>query len=62
MTIRYKEAVLPAYMISTDISYERFLELMAYVDKIIGDALKYSKRMASWCGRRYRFGSVGRVL
>lgn len=40
----YKDAVLPIYNMSTDISYEHFRELMAYTDEIIGGASRYSKQ------------------
>lgn len=39
----YIEAVLPAYQISEEVSYERFKELMAQADKIIGGGSKYSE-------------------
>lgn len=43
MTV-YKEAVLPEYHLSEDISYERFKELMTQADEIIGKGSNYSEK------------------
>ena len=40
----YKEAVLPEYHLSEDISYAHFKELMAQADEIIGKGSKYSEK------------------
>lgn len=40
----YKEAVLPEYHLSEDISYDRFKELMTRADEIIGKGSKYSEK------------------
>lgn len=39
----YKEAALPEYQLSEDVSYERFKKLMAQADEIIGGGSKYSE-------------------
>lgn len=44
MMMAYKEAVLPEYHLSEDISYERFKELMTQADEIIGKGSKYSEK------------------
>lgn len=41
--IGYKEAVMPEYQLSDDISYEEFKELMQQADEIIGGGSKYSE-------------------
>lgn len=44
MMIGYKEAVLPEYHLSEDISYEHFKELMTKADEIIGKGSKYGEK------------------
>lgn len=44
MVMGYKEAVLPEYHLSEDISYEHFKELMTQADEIIGKGSKYSEQ------------------
>lgn len=43
-TVEYREAVLPEINFPTDMSYDRFKELMARADKIIGGGSKYSEK------------------
>ena len=44
MMMVYREAVLPEYHLSEDISYEHFKELMRQVDEIIGKGSKYGEK------------------
>lgn len=44
MMMVYKEAVLPEYHLSKDITYTHFKELMAQADEIIGKGSKYGEK------------------
>lgn len=44
MMMVYKEAMLPEYHLSEDISYEHFKELMRQADEIIGKGSKYGEK------------------
>ena len=44
MVMGYKEAVLPEYHLSEDISYEHFKELMTQADEIIGKGSMYGEK------------------